>query len=163
MAAHELDSLLATLSRSGLRFVVLGGIAVGVHGYVRATTDLDICPDPTADNLETLAQVLRDLAAQQLGVGDFESAELPFDPLDPTDLAKGENFRLRTRLGALDVMQWISGIDEDQAFVALDSDAVEVDFGDQVIRVCSLAKLRIMKRTAGRPQDLLDLENLPEA
>ncbi len=163
MAAHELDSLLTTLSRSGLRYVVLGGIAVGVHGYVRATRDLDICPDPSPDNLQTLALVLRDIEAQQLEVGDFESVELPFDPLDPAHLAGGGNFRLRTRLGALDVMQWIPGIDEDQAFAALDSDAVAVDFGGQTIRVCSLAKLRIMKRAAGRPQDLLDLENLPEA
>ncbi len=162
MAAHELDALLTTLSRSGLRYVVLGGIAVGVHGYVRATKDLDICPDPSPDNLQTLALVLRDIEAQQLEVGDFESVELPFDPLDPAHLAEGGNFRLRTRLGALDVMQWIPGIDEDQAFASLDSDAVAVDFGDQTIRVCSLAKLRIMKRAAGRPQDLLDLENLPE-
>ena len=125
-------------------------------------SDLDICPDPSPDNLQTLALVLRDIEAQQLEVGDFESVELPFDPLDPAHLAEGGNFRLRTRLGALDVMQWIPGIDEDQAFASLDSDAVAVDFGDQTIRVCSLAKLRIMKRAAGRPQDLLDLENLPE-
>jgi hypothetical protein len=161
MAAHELDSLLTTLSRSGLRFVVLGGIAVGVHGYVRATKDLDVCPDPAPDNVQTLALVLRDLEAQQLEVEDFAPGELPFDPLDPADLAQGGNFRLRTRLGALDLMQWIPGLDENQTFASLDSDAVEVDFEDQVVRVCSLAKLRMMKRAAGRPQDLLDLENLP--
>ena len=43
----------------------------------------------------------------------------------------------------------------------LDADAIEVHYQGELLRVCSLAHLRRMKETAGRPQDLLDLENLP--
>jgi hypothetical protein len=164
MSDSELDALLLTLARSGVRFVVIGGIAVGVHGYVRGTKDIDVCPDPSRSNLGELAAVLRDLDARQVEVADdFAPHELPFDPLDPDDLAQGGNFRLRTRLGALDIMQWIPGIDADHAYPVLAADAFGVELRGAELRVCSLAHLRRMKETAQRPQDLLDLENLPEA
>jgi hypothetical protein len=161
MARHELDALLRELARSPLRFVIIGGIAVGVHGYVRATRDIDIRPSPDADNLVLLAAILRELPARQLGIEDFTAAEQPLDPLDPADLAQGGNFRLQTRLGDLDIMQWVAGIDDDNAFAALNADAVEVVFDGERLRVCSLANLRRMKEAAARPQDLLDLEQLP--
>ena len=155
------DALLLTLARSQIRFIVIGGIAVGVHGYVRGTKDVDVCPEPSADNLGALADLLADLEARPVEVGDFSPEELPFDPLDPDDLAEGGNFRLETRLGALDVMQWIPGIDADHAYPVLAGDAVTVELRGAALSVCSLAHLRLMKETAGRPQDLLDLQNLP--
>lgn len=161
MSRAELDELLLTLARSRVRFIVIGGIAVGVHGYVRGTKDVDVCPEPSADNLGALADLLADLEARPVEVGDFGPEELPFDPLDPDDLAEGGNFRLDTRLGAVDVMQWIPGIDADHAYPVLAGDAVTVELRGAALRVCSLAHLRLMKETAGRPQDLLDLQNLP--
>lgn len=156
----DLEALLHALAASGLRFVVIGGIAVGVHGYVRATKDLDVCPAGHRENLEVLARLLRELDGEQLEVGDFAAEELPFDPRRAEDLAEGGNFRLRTRLGALDVMQWVPGFGVDQAFATLDASAIELDLDGSAIRVCSLEHLRLMKRTAGRPQDLVDLEQL---
>lgn len=159
----DLEALLHALARSGVRFVVIGGVAVGVHGFVRATKDLDVCPAGDRANLEALAALLTELEAEQLEVGDFEPEKLPFDPRRADDLAAGGNFRLRTRLGDLDVMQWLPGIEGEHAFATLDADAVELDFEDSVVRVTSLADLRTMKRAAGRPQDLVDLEQLPDA
>jgi len=159
----DLEALLHALAASGLRFIVIGGVAVGVHGYVRATKDIDVCPAGDRENLLVLARLLRELEAEQLEVGDFAPEELPFDPCDPTDLERGGNFRLSTRLGALDVMQWIPGFGADQTFSTLDAGAVEIDLDGSAIRVCSLKDLRTMKRTAGRPQDLVDLAQLPAA
>lgn len=70
MPEGSLDELLLCLGRSGVRFVVIGGIAVGVHGYVRGTKDIDVCPDPDAKNLYGLAALLTELEAEQLGTGD---------------------------------------------------------------------------------------------
>ena len=75
------------------------GIAVGVHGYVRATKDLDIVPDPAFENLTRLASLLREIDAEQVGVGEFSPDEFPYDPTDPEQLAHGANFRLQTHLG----------------------------------------------------------------
>ena len=157
----QADELLLALAGAGVRFVVIGGIAVGVHGYVRATKDLDIVPDPDLENLTRLARVLSELGAQQVGVGEFSPDEFPYDPMDPEQLAQGANFRLDTTLGPLDIMQWVAGIDEDPAFPALERDAMTVNFREHPLRICSLGQLRAMKRAAGREQDLLDLRELP--
>ncbi len=45
MSVLDLRALLATLNEHGVRYVVIGGVAVGAHGYVRATEDLDIDAD----------------------------------------------------------------------------------------------------------------------
>ena len=44
MSVLDLRALLATLNEHGVRYVVIGGVAVGAHGYVRATEDLDSAP-----------------------------------------------------------------------------------------------------------------------
>lgn len=83
------DELLVALTRADIRFVIIGGIAVGVHGYVRATKDLDIVPDPDRGNLVRLAHLLADIDAEHVGLGDFSPDEFPFDPLDPDELDSG--------------------------------------------------------------------------
>lgn len=70
------------------------------------------------------------------------------------------NFRVMTDHGLIDVMQWIPGLDEDNAFDQLTVDVLEGEvFGVQV-QVCSLENLRTMKRAAGRPIDEADLDAL---
>jgi hypothetical protein len=145
--------------------VLIGGLAVSAHGAVRSTKDIDICPSPDPANLERLASLLRDLGVHQLGVGEgeFLANELPYDPTRAEDLAAGGNFRLDTPLGVLDLMQWIPGIDADQAYATLAADAVSASAFGVEIRVSSLAHLRQMKRAAGRPLDLQDLADLDAA
>ncbi len=156
----EPDDLLLALSRAQVRFVVIGGVAVGVHGFVRATKDLDIVPDPDPENLARLAHLLAEMQARQIGSDEFSPEEFPHDPTDPSQLAEGANFRLDTSHGALDVMQWVPGIDADHAYPELLGQAVEVGFRGVKIRVCGIEHLRTMKRTAAREQDLLDLREL---
>jgi len=158
----EPDDLLLTLTNAQVEFIVIGGVAVGVHGFTRATKDLDIVPDPSMENLERLAHVLTEIEAQHIGLEDFSPEEFPYDPTDPLQLAEGANFRLETSLGPMDIMQWVSGIETDLAYEELAPKAFPVTFRDSEIRVCSLEHLRAMKRAAGRPQDLIDLERLGE-
>jgi hypothetical protein len=157
------DDLLVALTNSRVDFVVIGGVAVGVHGFVRATRDLDIVPDPAAENLARLARVLVELEAQPVGIGDFLPREFPHDPTDPAQLAEGANFRLETSHGPLDIMQWVAGIESQPAYPELARKALPVAFRDAQIRVCGLEHLRAMKRAAARPQDLEDLKRLGEA
>ena len=74
--------------------------------------------------------------------------------------AAGGNFVLDTQLGRIDIMQWVPGIPGDLAYEHLVRDAVETALGDHPVRVCSRDDLITMKRAAGRPQDLLDLQEL---
>lgn len=156
----EPDDLLFALSEARVQFVVIGGVAVGVHGFVRATEDLDIVPDPAPENLARLARLLHELDARQVGAGEFSANEFPYDPTDPAQLAEGANFRLETSHGALDIMQWVPGIDTDPAYPELVRQAIEVAFRGAKIQVCGIEHLRMMKRTAARERDLLDLSEL---
>jgi hypothetical protein len=151
------DELMEALVTAGVRFVLIGGLAVGVHGAVRATRDMDIVPDPDPPNLERLAAVLRMLEAQQIGV---DADLLPYQATDPEGLAAGGSFQLATVHGQLDVLQESDVI---RSFATLDADAIEIDWRGHRIRVCSLARLREMKQAADRPLDRLDLEALDTA
>lgn len=158
----EPDDLLIALTEAGVEFIVIGGVAVGVHGFVRATKDLDIVPNPAPDNLARLARLLSSIDAQHIGLGDFASEEFPFDPTNPTELAEGGNFRLETSHGPMDILQWVSGIEGNPAYPELAQETLDVDFRGTKIRVCGIEHLKSMKRAAGRKQDLNDLSELGE-
>jgi hypothetical protein len=159
----EPDDLLLALTQAQIDFIVIGGVAVGVHGFTRATKDLDIVPDPAPENLERLARLLGELDAQHVGLGDFAPEEFPYDPTNSEQLAEGANFRLDTSHGPMDIMQWVAGVDADLAYHELAPCAVSVQFRGSQVRVCGLEHLRAMKGAAGRPRDIEDLEQLAGA
>ncbi|HET6547094.1 MAG TPA: hypothetical protein VFG79_01470 [Solirubrobacter sp.] len=154
------DELIAALADAGVEYVLIGGLAVGAHGFPRATKDVDIVPAPEPSNLQRLAALLRALDARHHGMGDFDPSEFPFDPHDPKQLGEGGNFVLTTRLGRLDVMQWVPGIPGERAFEHLARAAVDTTLNGRRVRTCSRDDLIAMKRAAGRPQDLVDLQEL---
>jgi len=143
----------------GVEFLLIGGVAVGYHGHVRATKDVDVVPAPDRENLKRLATVLRRLDAQVEGSEDFDEGELP-DPLDPAALELGGNWVLGTDLGRLDVMQWIG---EWELWSKLAPAAVEERIDDLPIKIVGYDDLVELKELAGRPEDLADLERLREA
>jgi hypothetical protein len=156
----EPDDLLVALTDANVEFVVVGGVAVGVHGFVRATRDLDIVPDPAPENMVRLAGLLKQIDARHVGLEDFSADEFPYDPTDPAQLAEGANFRLETSRGPLDILQWVSGVEADPAYPDLAQEALTVRFRGTDVRVCGIEHLRAMKRAAGREQDLADLREL---
>jgi hypothetical protein len=155
----DIQGLLEQLAAAGVDYIVIGGVAVGFHGYVRATKDLDVVPGPSRQNLERLAALLRSLNAELDGAGDFDAGELP-DPLDPEVLAQGGNWVLQTRLGRFDLMQWQG---ERELWEMLSPAAVEVDLDGVLVKVAGYEDLIALKEQAGRPGDLEDLERLRQA
>jgi len=138
---------------------VIGGVAVGYHGHIRATNDVDVVPSPDPANLRRLADVLRDLEARIEGADEFESDEL-LDPLDPDVLAQGGNWILSTRLGRLDVMQ---SFGDGALWERLSKGAIEDRIGDIGVKFVGYDDLVELKERAGRPEDLADLERLRQA
>lgn len=159
VAELDLQGILEQLDGAGVEFIVIGGVAVGFHGYVRATKDLDVVPAPDRANLERLVAVLRDLDAALDGAGDFEAAELP-DPLDADVLEQGGNWVLQTRLGRFDIMQWIG---DAELWAMLSPAAVEVEMEGMQVKVVGFDDLVALKKEAARPSDLEDLERLRQA
>jgi predicted nucleotidyltransferase len=159
MADLDIPGVLAELNRDEVEFIVIGGVAVGFHGYVRATKDVDIVPAPDSANILRLTRLLRRLDAQIEGAEEFEDQELP-DPLDPAVLGQGGNWVLRTQLGRVDIMQWIG---DDALWEKLAPAAVEANVDDLAFKVVSYGDLVTLKEIAGRPEDLTDLQRLRQA
>ena len=135
--------------------MVIGGVAVAAHGYLRATEDLDLVPDPDSANLDLLTAALKDLDATLPTV----EGRL-FDPeRDGAVVLRGGNVSADTRFGALDVVQRLRGV---PPYADLAADAVGSDLLGVPVKICSLAHLRSMKQALSRGQDQVDLENLPE-
>jgi predicted nucleotidyltransferase len=159
VADLDIQAILRELVDGGVEFLLIGGVAVGYHGHVRATKDVDIVPAPDRGNLERLAAVLRRLGAEVDGAADFDRGELP-DPLDPAVLQLGGNWILVTRLGRLDVMQWIG---DWPLWAQLSPEAIEDSIAELPMRIVSYEDLVRLKELAGRPEDLVDLQRLREA
>lgn len=154
----DVEALLSKLERAEVRFVVIGGFAVGAHGYLRATKDLDIVPDPDPENLARLASLLAELNASVLGVEDFAEDEV-VQP-DAGGLEMGGNFVMTTAHGRLDIMQLIG---PDLEYADLDAAAVEDEVFGHRVRFCGFDHLVAMKESAGRPEDEIDLKRLSES
>jgi hypothetical protein len=58
----EPDRVVAALNAARVEYVIVGGLAVGAHGVVRATRDVDVVPAPDRPNMDRLAECLRTLA-----------------------------------------------------------------------------------------------------
>jgi predicted nucleotidyltransferase len=159
VAELDIEAILRRLTEGEVDFMLIGGVAVGYHGHIRATKDVDIVPAPDRENLDRLVEVLRQLEAQVEGAEEFAKEELP-DPLDPGALGLGGNWVLLTRLGRLDVMQWIG---EKPLWEQLAPQAIEDRIADLPVKIVSYEDLVMLKELAGRPEDIADLQRLREA
>jgi predicted nucleotidyltransferase len=159
LAELDIQKLLQELVDGGVDFLVIGGVAVGYHGHVRATKDVDVVPAPDSANLSRLAHVLRELDAEVEGAEEFAKGELP-DPLDPASLELGGNWVLATRLGRLDIMQWIG---DSALWLELAPRAIEDQIAGLSLKIVGFDDLIRLKEIAGRPEDLSDLQRLREA
>lgn len=144
--------LLERLSSAEVRFIVVGGFAVGAWGYVRGTRDLDIVPDPEQSNLDRLATMLEELGGRVM-VADR--------PLEPSAigifLRAGDRALVRTERGEVDVLQ---GLPQIPRFAELAARASRVELEGVPVLVCSLEDLLAMKRAANRPIDQVDIDAL---
>lgn len=146
--------LLSALRSNDVEFVVIGGLALAAHGYVRATKDLDIVPDPSASNRSHLASALRAIEAR-VDLGDLRAAELGIAP-DEEGLSYGGNWCLATRYGRLDVLQDVCGL---RSWAQLRAGAIEVNG----VLYAGYDELISMKVAAGRDEDLRDVGALEAA
>jgi predicted nucleotidyltransferase len=148
----QLVPLLRRLAEEGVDFVVIGGVAVELHGYARFTKDLDIVYATNAANLERLGKVLVDLRARLRGIDD----DLPFIP-DMHTLRRTQMLTLDTPLGRLDLLVDPKG---SARYEEMRERALTVDLDGIEIRIVALEDLLSMKRAARRPQDVADVDAL---
>ena len=147
---NDFASALRDLNESGVRYVIVGGLAVIRHGAVRATKDVDAAVAMDDDNLARLERL----------VERWHATNPDGTPLRSTKLAAGGVLPLRTPHCLVDILseQLLPAPFDD---VIRRADVKRIDGVEAPI--CSFADLVAMKRATGRGADLLDLERLSDA
>jgi hypothetical protein len=140
--------ILRVLLARDVDFVLIGGLAGMARGSSYPTFDVDIAYSRDPQNLERLADALRELGATLRGA----PADLPFQ-LDAKTLAAGAPFTFDTRFGSLDILHDPDGAPPYPQLRIGAGPPVEIE-GERV-RVASLDHLIAMKETTGRSKDKL--------
>ena len=148
----RLRQLLGRLGAAEISYVLVGGLAVNAWGYLRATRDVDLVPDPAPENLEKLEAVLAELD----GKVEVDGRLLEGSAIG-TFLRTGDRTLVLTEIGRVDILQ---GLPQVPPFSALEVGATTVDMDGLLVRVCGLEDLLAMKRASSRRRDLDDLEAL---
>jgi phage replication-related protein YjqB (UPF0714/DUF867 family) len=126
-------------------YLLIGGYAVGYHGYPRATGDMDIWVAMNSANAEKLVAVLT-----AFGFGASNICADLF--LQPNNVIRMGNPPLR-----LELLTTVSGVGFADAYAQRVTDTID----GVPVTIISLEQLKINKRASGRLRDLSDVENLP--
>lgn len=160
--APRFFELMKTLGQYDVAFVLIGGFAVTLHGYIRTTKDVDIVPDPDPSNLTKLWDALSALDARPAEFGEFKPEELPVPFTREAFARGGGNWSIYTTLGRVDVKPYVESADGELLYNELRENALRVDL-DEVgfpVWVASTADLIAMKEHANRDIDRIDLTAL---
>ena len=138
----DTESLLKSLKGHKVQFVVIGATAFPVHGYSRATLDIDIFIRPEISNAKKTLSALKDFG--------YDVSDIAIDEL----LTK--KILIRQYLVETDIHPFVKGVAFDEVW----KNKVKAKFGDTYAWFASLDDLIKMKKAAGRPKDLEDLKYL---
>ena len=145
----DLKELLSALNARDVKYLVVGGYAVGVYAEPRATKDLDIWIKADRQNSEAVYSALALYGAPLAGITplDFSS--------DPESI-----FQIGVPPVRIDILQHLSGVDFDEAWETRVESVID---GEVRAHVISRDKLIANKVAVGRPRDLLDVADIREA
>lgn len=145
--------ILRVLVEHRVDFVVIGGVAVQAHGYIRSTRDLDVIVRPTTLNFTRLSEAFQELDAELRGPGTLKLA-------DPQQLRRVPLIPVMTTAGPLDVVNMEHVAGAPRTYDGLRQAALVIELSGAEVVVAGLSDLIRMKRAAGREHDLADIEAL---
>ena len=134
-----------SLSSHGVEYLLIGGYAVGFHGYPRATADLDVWVSISPKNAARIVDALKEFG---FGTPDLKPSLF---------LLEDKVVRMGVPPLRIDILTSIGGVQFHDCFERRQV----ISIGDLELPVISLADLKANKKATGRLQDLTDLEHLP--
>lgn len=140
----DFKEFIRLLNKNDVKYLIVGGYAVALHGHPRYTKDLDIWIWVHKNNAEKLLITLKEFGFTSLGLktDDF--------------LSLGNVIQLGYPPNRIDLLTSVDGVDFDECYET----RVQVEIEDISAYFIDLKNLKKNKRASGRHQDLADLENL---
>jgi len=141
----DFKEFLKLLNAHQVEYLLIGGYAVGYHGYPRATVDMDIWIAMQPANAERIVAVLKEFG--------FDLPELSPELF----LKERQIIRLGVPPVRIELATTVSGVNFNECYAERIADILD----GVKVNLISLRHLKINKKASGRHQDLADLENLP--
>ena len=141
----DFKEFLNLLKDKNIQYLLIGGYAVGYHGYPRATNDMDIWIAMEPKTADQMVSALKEFG--------FDTPQLSKDLF----LKESNVVRMGIPPMRIEILTTISGVVFEECFkqrVVDEIDGIEVN-------IISLKQLKINKKASGRYKDLDDYENLP--
>ncbi|CAD5978659.1 hypothetical protein PCC9214_04412 [Planktothrix tepida] len=146
MLNQDFKEFIELLNKNNVRYLVIGGYAVAIHGHPRYTKDIDIWIEMKPDNAENLVKAL-----DEFGFGTLN--------LKPEDFLEADQIiQLGYPPSRIDLLTTPDGVD----FQTCYQTRIEITVNDVIVKFIDLENLRKNKLASGRNQDLADLENLQD-
>ena len=143
MNADYID-MLKCLNKAGVDYILVGGWAVNMYGYIRATVDLDIWILADADNAKKVYSAVAEFGA-------------PVAEMKPEEFAEyGMIFQIGVAPCRVDIISKISGVSYADAVARAEPKTID----GIPVRIISLEDLIANKKASGRAKDLADVEVL---
>ena len=140
----DFKEFLVLLEQNNVDYLLIGGYAVGLYGYPRATFDMDIFIPVDETNANRLVETLEEFGFAGAKVTLFTT---------PSSI-----IRMGVKPTQLEITNFIDGVSFEECFEERKRQVID----GLEVNVISLEKLRKNKLASGRSKDLADLENLPE-
>lgn len=144
---EELVDVISRLTEARINYALCGGLAVAIHGYPRFTKDIDLLIHP--DDLGRIRAVLA------VGGYTVDAGRIPFAVGTPTERVI---YRM-SKVVAGDLLS-VDLVLVSPVLAQVWADRERYSWQGREIAVVSAAGLALMKRVAGRPQDVVDLQQL---
>ena len=144
MLSQDFKEFIQSLNDNRVRYLVIGGYAVALHGHPRYTKDLDVWIEMKPDNAAKIVKALEQFGLASLGL----KAE---DFLVPDQIVQ-----LGYPPNRIDVLTTLPGVEFERCYAS----RVQVEIGGVAVNFIDLENLKKNKKATGRTQDLADLENL---
>jgi hypothetical protein len=147
MMPEDLKELLRAFNDHGVKYLIVGGYAFGVHAEPRATKDLDIFIRSDVENSKAIFRALAQYGA-------------PLEGLDPSDFMDGTTFQIGQPPARIDILQHIDGVTFEEAW----KNRIEGTIDGQ-IRAAVISRDDLIRNelASGREQDILDVKTLRAA
>jgi hypothetical protein len=140
----DIIDFLELCNKYELRYLVIGGYAVSIHGHPRSTKDIDVCIEISEMNASKMVEVIKDFGFSSL-------------KLNKQDFLKRDSI---TQLGfpplRIDILNDLDGVSFEDAW----KNKKIVSFENVAVNFIGYNDLLIVKQKAGRPQDIADVERL---